>query len=82
MGTTRERIRTWLIKGKEQGATHVVVVCDTFDHSDYPIYVMLDQKVREVVESNDGTNMKKVMEVYNLEMDIEDQLDEHRALNY
>ena len=31
MSTSRETIRTWLQAGMQKGATHVIVVCDTFD---------------------------------------------------
>ena len=37
--TTKAEIRTWLEKGLEQGDNHVIIACDTFDHSDYPIYI-------------------------------------------
>ena len=50
MPTTQKDIRGWLHRGKEKGATHVLVVCDTFDHSDYPVFVMLGQNVRKVAD--------------------------------
>ena len=39
MSTTRNEIRGWLKRGQRQKATHVIVVCDTFDHEDYPVYI-------------------------------------------
>lgn len=80
MGTTKEEIRGWLNTGKERGATHVVVVCDTFDHGDYPVYVMPDKNVSKVVASNNNPDaMTRVMEVYALHLDFDKQLNERRA---
>lgn len=82
MATTKEDIRSWLESGKERGATHVIVVCDTFDWEDYPVYVMKDEKIQERYDHFNGKDMQKVMEVYNLSMPIEPQLVEHRARNF
>jgi hypothetical protein len=82
MATTKQDIREWLEQGKGSGVTHVIVVCDTYDWTDYPVFVMEGEDVRTRMREYDGANMQKVMEVYNLSMDMETQLDEHRALNY
>lgn len=54
MGTTREDITGWLHRGQEKGATHMIVVCDTFDWSDYPVFVMPGEAAREIAEKNNG----------------------------
>ncbi len=83
MGTTRDDIKRWIERGQEEGATHVIVVCDTFDYGDYPVMVMPGEDVRKkYTENNDDSAMKKVMEVYNLSMDIEEQIKEERVFNY
>ena len=82
MATTREDITGWLHRGQEKGASHVLVVCDTFDWSDYPVFVMPGQDVRKAAEENNGPNMTKLMEVYKLEDDWETQLNQHRSFNY
>ncbi len=79
--TTQDDIRQWLLRGKEEGATHVIVVCDTFDYDDYPVMVSPKQSVHEVMEEYNGKNMQKIMEVYNLSMDLEKQLNEGRSYN-
>ncbi len=60
----------------------MIIVCDTFDYEDYPVYVTSEQDVRKVKEGFDGKNMQKVMEVYKLSMDIEEQLAQTRSFNY
>lgn len=82
MGTTKEDIRGWLKYGQEQGATHMIVVCDTFDWEDYPVYVMPTDDVHQKFASYNGPNMQKVMEVYNLSKDIEMQLGKTRAFEF
>lgn len=82
MAASREDILGWFKRGQEQGATHVIVVCDTFDHKDYPVFVKSGEDVRECAKKYDQQNMQRIMEVYNLSMDIATQMAEHRAFHY
>lgn len=82
MPTTKDDIRAW-IKQAPEGATHMIVVTDTFDWEDYPKYVMPGQDIQKAVDSVNGPNMTKAMEVYNLAMDHEAQVTQQgRVLNY
>lgn len=81
MATETSDIRGWLERGKEEGATHLIVVCDTWDYEDYPVFVSPKESVRKV-EAEHSKDMQKVMEVYNLSMDWDKQLSEHRSFNY
>lgn len=77
MTTTRQDISDWFDDGKEQNADFMIVVCDTFDWEDYPVYCTnnnFEQKYK-----NCSRNMQKVMEVYDLSLDKESQLSEYRA---
>ena len=80
MAATKADIRSWLDEGRKKCATHVVVACDTFDWSDYPVFVMPGEDAKKKA-SNLG-EMQRLMEVYNLALDLESQLGEHRAFNY
>jgi hypothetical protein len=82
MGTSKEDIREWIKEGQAQGATHMLVVCDTFDWDDYPVYVMPTEDVHNKYTHYNGPNMQKVMEVYNLNKDINKQVNEHRAFEF
>ena len=75
MGTTRSDIKGWLDEGARQGASHVIVACDTFDHSDYPVYIPLGNNPRAYPLGS----MQKAMECYDLSLPIEGQLAEPRA---
>lgn len=81
MRTSKQEIRTWLEEAKAAGATHMLVVDDTFDHEDYPVNVPKDKDPHEVVKKYSNMSMQKVMEVYDLSMDIEQQLSEFRAFH-
>ena len=39
MATTKEDLRQWYKEASRLKATHMIVVYDTFDHEDYPVYV-------------------------------------------
>ena len=82
MGTTKEDIQGWIKEGQDKGATHLIVVCDTFEYEDYPVYVMPGEDPIIKYNSYNGSNMQKVMEVYNLHKDLNKQLGQHRALEF
>ena len=77
--TTKSDIRGWLARRVPEH-THMLVVTDTFDYTDYPVFCKgnVDDKIKEY---QDYQRMSKVTEVYNLNMDIEKQLNEYRAWN-
>jgi hypothetical protein len=79
MAATKDDIRRWLTTGKANGASHLLVVCDLFDYDDYPVYVIAPTDVKEIAESYHGVNMQKVMECYDLSLDLEMQLAERRS---
>jgi len=81
MTASREEIGEWLRGGKERGYTHMVVVCDTFDYDDYPVYVSAGEDVRKIHDKYNGKNMQKVMEVYSYGKDLEAQLNGGLVLN-
>jgi hypothetical protein len=82
MGTSKEDIKEWIKRGQEKKATHLIVVCDTFDWEDYPVYVMAGEDAKAKYNHYHGPNMQKVMEVYNLQKDIDKQLDQYRTLEF
>ena len=82
--TQKEQILKWLRKGIENGATHCFIVSDCWDSDDFPVYVLPDQDVRKVAEAYTSKNRysERLMEVYKLDMDLDVQLQESRAMNY
>jgi len=82
MGTSRDTIRQWFKTGKRKKATHMIVAVDTFDHGDFPVYVKKGEDVRAVeAKYNNPDQMLRVMEVYNLTLDMEMQIAEDRSFH-
>lgn len=80
---TSSEISEWFDRGKSSPEnTHMLVVCDTFDYEDYPVFVKKDKTVQEVYSEYNGKNMQRVMEVYNLNMDKNAQLTGKRTFNF
>lgn len=84
MAATREDIRGWIKRCQEEGATHMIVVCDTWDYEDYPVPVMPNEVVEERADYYRNASMQNVMEVYSFtgKHTIEDQMAERRAIHY
>lgn len=83
MAVSRDTIRRWLNRGvADKDYTHMLVVVDQFGVFNYPVYVLRGEDPRQVQLDYDTRSMQHVMEVYNLSMDIETQLAQHRAFNY
>lgn len=83
MAASYEEIKTWFQEGaKDPKNTHMIIVCDTFDYDDYPVYVKKTEDVHEVEEARNRKSMQRVMEVYNLQNDMEEQLSRSRCFCY
>lgn len=91
MPTTKADLQRWL-QAAPEGTTHMIVATDTYDYSDYPVYVpdssyrdsdgnveVDPAKVRDLILAKD---MTKVMECYDLGLPLEAQLAEHRAQHW
>ena len=79
MSATLQDIKHWIAKAKEHKATHLIVAVDRYDHDNYPVYVTNDENVHKEIERLDNASMQGIDEIYNMSMDIDKQLSEHRA---
>ena len=71
--TTVAQLRTWFDIGVAEKASYMIVVCDTYNHTDYPVFygeVGLSDKINYYHHKN----MQEVMAVYRLNEDREKQL--------
>lgn len=83
MAATQADIAEWFDEGVADKATHMIVMVDTYDHEDYPVYVYEGQSAKEECMRRNGENMQSVMECYDLRMDKATQLDTRdRVFNY
>ena len=80
--TSKKTIGRWLIQGREKGIySHMLVLTDTFDYTDYPIYCENRKAVENEIEFANTKELTKIMEVYNYSLSLKKQLDEHRVWN-
>jgi hypothetical protein len=75
--TTRDEIANWFDRGVAEGKRYMVVMCDTFDHSDYPMYFETADGARAAIKT--PGSMTRFMEAYDLHADKAAQLNERRA---
>jgi dipeptidase len=80
MAASRADITEWFNRGVERGNSHMVIVCDTFDHDDYPVYCDNADEARKKVA--DPGSMQRVMEVYHLRDPLDEQINKERCFNY
>jgi len=78
MAATRNDISAWFDRGVAQGAKHMLVICDTFDYEDYPVFTSTNEDCKTRF-TNPG-EMQHVMEVYDLRANKDEQMMERRVM--
>jgi len=83
MVATKKEIERWLQELYDNDHySHMMVVCDTFDWDDYPVYVKDCENIKVKESEYRGKSMQQVMEVYSKNHTKEEQMDERRAFHY
>ena len=49
MAASKAQIREWVERGVKTGATHVIIVYDSWDYEDFPVYVDPHESVKEKI---------------------------------
>ena len=80
MAASRTDIRNWFDQGVREGMTHMAVFMDIMDYEDYPSYY--DANLTPDIKAEVAKNTERLMEVYDLRMDREEQMAEFRAFHY
>ena len=76
----KEEIKQIIMSGNTLEYSHCIIVCDTFEYEDYPVYVKHGEDIYEYIKYyNDCNRMSKIMEIYNYNLDLDEQLKEIRA---
>ena len=80
--TTKQDVERWWDEAKRENAAFLIVVCDTFDHTDYPVKVKQTEDFwTTFAQYNKEQNMSRIMEVYDLNMPKKEQIETPRAWN-
>lgn len=78
---SKQDIVKWINEAVKNNAAYLIVVYDSFDYGDYPVYCSSKEECLEKFDEFNDKNMQKVMEVYDLSLNINDQLNEERAFH-
>jgi len=78
MAATRNDISEWFDRGINLQAKYMVVLCDTFDWEDYPCFFN-SAEAAQCKKAAPGL-MQKVMEIYDLLADKNEQMNKHRVM--
>lgn len=71
--TTKQELQLWFDRGITEKYRYMIVVCDTFDWEDYPVYVTKDEDFYIAYDDHNEKNMQRIMEVYDLDKSWEEQ---------
>ena len=66
MRASDAEVNRWVTEATQRGATHLLVVCDTFDGDEYPVSVSKGEDIRDALTRYHDANMQKVVVVYDL----------------
>jgi hypothetical protein len=81
MATTQQDIKRRVERAPE-GTKWMLVICDSYDYSDYPVYFSDSTKcLAEIKSARNGEDMKKLMECYDLSLPLWEQMNERRAMH-
>ena len=66
MAASLKDIAGWFQDGLDKKAAYMIVVCDTFDYDDYPVYTNAGDEFWIKYDAVKTQQMTRIMEVYDL----------------
>jgi hypothetical protein len=66
MVTTQAEVNTWIEEGKSLNMKYIVVVCDCFDYSDFPVYCKTYERKQQTIKYYNSLDLHRIMEVITL----------------
>ena len=79
MTATRNDVRRWLDEALERGSAFLIVAVDQFDYQNYPLHCVDAAECTLKYLGVSASSMQVVDEVYDMSLDIEEQLAEKQA---
>ncbi len=71
--------RAWFNDGRQMKAAFMVVIYDSLNARDYPIFIADPKKVKDAIKDASRAPMQRLLEVYDLNEDRDIQLAENRT---
>ena len=81
MSASRKDIESWITEAQRQKASHLLIITDTFDYDNYPVFAHGKKDCQKKIKEYNSKNMQKVEEVYSVRRSIKKQLKENRSWN-
>lgn len=72
-------VRDMVIRGDNGINQYCIIAVDEFSFEDYPIYAVDRNEAISLIDRTNSLNMKRVLEVYNYQQDLEEQFKEFRT---
>lgn len=79
MAASFEEVRDMVYRGDNGINQYCIIAVDQFSFEDYPIYAVDREEALRLIDKTNSLNMQRVIEVYNYQQDIEEQLCETKA---
>lgn len=79
MAASFEEVRDMVYRGDNGINQYCIIAVDQFSFEDYPIYAVDREEALRLIDKTNSLNMQRVIEVYDYQQDIEEQLRETRA---
>lgn len=77
----QKTLRKWLDEGRQKGASHCLIVCDTWDYADgfedFPVYVMPQENLEEVIRKYPRGGIEVFVEQFDLSSSLDEQVDQY-----
>ncbi len=64
LGAGPDLVKEWIIEGFNRGAECILIVSDSFDRHDYPVYVMPGDDIDDIKEKNTGDLVYVIREIW------------------
>lgn len=80
---TKSDLISWFKIGVESKENHMIVLCDQIEWYDFPRYTSgLEEFKREFKKYSKPQSAIKIIEVYDLNINMDEQMKEYRAFHY
>lgn len=79
MAASFEEVRDMVYRGDDGINRYCIIAVDQFSFEDYPIYAVDREEALQLIDKTNNLNMQRVIEVYDYQQDIEEQLHESYA---
>ena len=79
MAVAKNRVQLWFKEGQSKNAHHMLIMRDTYEYEDYPVYVLKNEDTKKKIRELRENDNQVVQAIFDLSLDMDSQLEERRA---